>query len=171
MPLTDKERIELFGTRVFATQLRKYIEAKKEVGKDSIIKLFPDIKRKTLENALKRLTDKNIIIKDAGIYKAVKDTSMEIPKVDAVWRATQLLQTFKAEDLQRITGYDLKSINKDLNAWVKNADVIKIGKDGQKAIYKVMTISCAKPIGIYGRRKKHGKKSTNKTDTCSKKSS
>lgn len=154
MPLTAKERIELFGTRVFSQQLRKYIETKQEVGLDSIVAIFPDIKRKTIKNALDRLIDKKIIEKNKGAYIFIGEVNYTVSKIDAVWRTVQILKTFKAEDIQRVTGFDLVSINKDLNAWLKNGDIIRIGKDGQKPIYKLLTISSAKPIGIYGRRKK-----------------
>lgn len=154
MPLTAKERIELFGTRVFSQQLRKYIETKQEVGLDSIVAIFPDIKRKTIKNALDRLIDKKIIEKNKGAYVFIGEVNYTVSKIDAVWRTVQILKTFKAEDIQRVTGFDLVSINKDLNAWLKNGDIIRIGKDGQKPIYKLLTISSAKPIGIYGRRKK-----------------
>jgi predicted transcriptional regulator len=154
MPLTAKERIELFGTRVFSQQLCKYIETKQEVGLDSIVAIFPDIKRKTIKNALDRLINKKIIEKNKGAYIFIGEVNYTVSKIDAVWRTVQILKTFKAEDIQRVTGFDLVSINKDLNAWLKNGDIIRIGKDGQKPIYKLLTISSAKPIGIYGRRKK-----------------
>ncbi|MGD1818367.1 MAG: hypothetical protein ACPKOI_00600 [Pleomorphochaeta sp.] len=154
MPLTAKERIELFGTRVFSQQLLKYLETKQEVGMDSIVSTFPDVKRKTIKNALDRLIAKNTIEKNKGVYVLISKVDYTLSKIDAVWRAIQILKTFKAEDIQRVTGFDLVSINKDLNAWLKNGDIIRIGKDGQKPIYKLRTISSAKPIGIYGRRKK-----------------
>lgn len=154
MQLTANERIELFGTRVFSQQLLKYLESKQEVGMDSIVNLFPDVKRKTLRNALDRLVKKKVIKKDSGVYIFIGEVDYSVSKVDAVWKAVQILKVFKAEDIQRVTGFDLVSINKDLNAWLKNGDVVRIGKDGQKPIYKILTISTAKPIGIYGRRKK-----------------
>jgi len=154
MPLTVKERIELFGTRVFSQQLQKYLEAKMEVGMDSIINTFPDVKRKTIKNALDRLVAKKLVEKNKGAYIFIGEVNYQASKIDAVWRTAQILKTYKAEDIQRITGFDLISINKDLNAWLKNGDIIRIGKDGQKPIYKQLTISSAKPIGIYGRRKK-----------------
>jgi hypothetical protein len=154
MPLTAKNRIELFGTRVFSQQLQKYLEAKIEVRKDSFVDIFPDIKRKTMKNALDRLISKQLVEKNKSAYIFIGEVSYKTSKIDAVWRTAQILKTFKAVDIQRITGFDLVSINKDLNAWLKNENIVRIGKDGQKPIYKLLTISSAKPIGIYGRRKK-----------------
>ena len=101
MPLTAKERIELFGTRVFSQQLQKYLEAKMEVGMDSIINTFPDVKRKTIKNALDRLVAKKLVEKNKGAYIFIGEVNYQASKIDAVWRTAQILKTYKAEDIQR----------------------------------------------------------------------
>lgn len=146
MHISPSEREVLFGTAVIARQLQKYVEAKGSVGLDSICQVFEELPRRTLRNHLLQLCQRGAMHKEEGVYIASKDYTGIGAKADNAWRAARILLTFDPTSLAKVASIDREHAATLCRLWLKEGFLIKVGRNGQVPIYRLISQEVIRPI-------------------------
>lgn len=143
----DKDsRRDLFGTPVLSRQMQMFIASNGTVGLDEIKRVFPDVSPKRISTTLYSLKKKGAIVRDSGCWRNTGKVPVYGSASDGAWKAARILRTFKAEDIARIGDVSLDHAMHLCKEWFGHGDLVVIGKDGQRLIYRLVSDSVARPI-------------------------
>lgn len=146
MLISPTERRVLFQTPVLSRQLQKYVEAKREASLDSICEVFMDIPRRNLRNTLLQLCQRGSMTKSAGVYVATYEYAVMGTKADSAWRAARILSSFDPDNLAKVAGIDREHAATLCRSWLSQKLLVKIGRNGQIPLYKLISNNVVRPI-------------------------
>lgn len=145
-PLTPKERAVLFSTRVVSVQIQRYIEAKGVVDMDQLVKAFPEVKRRDMGKRIKNLSDRGIVIREAGCFIATYKVQPYGDQADRAWKAARLLKTFNPGQIARLADVEREHAGMLCRYWRDSGHLVKIGQQGAKSpIYRLVSSEVIRP--------------------------
>jgi hypothetical protein len=145
MALSSSDRAVLFGTKKVSIQIQKFVEAKRQAGREEIQQVFSDIPGANLRAYLKRLLDRGALRFEQGVYIATFATPVFGFKSDAAWKAARILKTFKAEDIARVGDVDITHAKRICDDWRKMGYLVLMGRDGKTPIYRLANDQIIRP--------------------------
>lgn len=146
MHISPLEREVLFGTKVIARQLQKYVEAKGTVGLDSICEVFSEQPRRTLRNHLLQLCQRGAMKKEEGVYIASKSYTAIGSKADYAWRAARILTSFDPSTLAKVAGINREHAATLCRTWLKDGLLVRVGRNGSVPLYRLLSTEVVRPI-------------------------
>ena len=147
MALSSKDRAVLFGTTKLGIQIQKYIEAKKQVGYAELCAAFVGEQPVNIRSAIHRLVVAGAVRKTEGVYEATYDHKPKGWKADNAWKAARVLRTFTADDIARISEVGEELAKWLCNQWKLQENIVVIGRNGRKPIYRLLNDSPIRPDG------------------------
>lgn len=154
MRISPTEREVLFGTPFIARQIQKFVEAKGEVGLDSVADVFSELPRRVVRNYLLQLCRRGAMRKEEGVYIATEDYVGIGVKSDNAWRAARLLSTFDPPSLAKVAEVDPEHAATLCRVWLREKHVVLIGRRGKMPIYRLISKEVVRPIIYQSRRSK-----------------
>lgn len=142
MALDSKAREILFGTPVFARQMRKCIESKGSSTEAELWEIFKDVGRYLFNKTLMQLQHQGVISINGKQINAVKDApAMCGCQADRAWRAACLLKTFRLDELCRIAEINWAYAQRLVGWWVRAGVAVKVteSRRGESAIWSMTT--------------------------------
>ncbi len=146
MLISPTERRVLFGTPVIARQIQKYVEAKGEVGLDSIAEVFGELPRRVVRQYLTQLCKRGAMRKDSGVYIATDGYVGIGVKADNAWRAARILSTFDPPTLAKVAEVDPEHAATLCRSWLREGFVVLMGRRGRTPIYRLISKEVVRPI-------------------------
>jgi hypothetical protein len=150
MALSSSDRTVLFGTAKVSIQIQKYIEAKRQAGREEIQQVFSEVPAANLRAYLKRLIDRGAVRFEQGVYIATYSTPVFGFRSDAAWKAARILKTFKAEDIARVGDVDIAHAKRICDDWREKGYLVVMGRDGRIPIYRFVSDLVVRPVGSEG---------------------
>ena len=140
MALDRKAREILFGTPVFARQLRKCIESKGTATEAELWDIFQDVGRYLFHKTLRKLHLQGVVETRDGMIVALQEApAMRGCQADRAWRAACLLKSFRLDELCRIAEINWTYAQRLVGRWVKSGVAVKTAgsRRGAPAIWSM----------------------------------
>ena len=142
MALDNKAREILFGTPMFARQLRKCIEDRGSIREEELREFFPDIGSNLFNQTLRQLRRQGVIQRQNGTVTYLS-SAPEIQgfQADRAWRAACLLKSFSLGELCRTAEISWTYAQRLVGRWVKNGVAVKTAgsRRGAPAVWAMKT--------------------------------